>query len=49
MPRKGQGGRWWEGAGSCESTVVITAPLVLLFLAAQRRFIEGMTLTGIKG
>jgi multiple sugar transport system permease protein len=30
-------------------TVVITAPLVLLFLAAQRRFIEGMTLTGIKG
>jgi len=30
-------------------TVVITAPLVLLFLAAQRRFIEGVTLTGLKG
>lgn len=30
-------------------TVVITAPLVLLFLAAQRRFIEGVTLSGIKG
>jgi multiple sugar transport system permease protein len=30
-------------------TVVITAPLVLLFLGAQRRFIEGMTLTGMKG
>jgi multiple sugar transport system permease protein len=30
-------------------TVVITAPLVLLFLAAQRRFIEGVTLTGMKG
>ncbi len=28
--------------------VVITAPLVLFFLAAQRRFIEGMTLSGIK-
>ena len=30
-------------------TVVITAPLVLLFLAAQRRFIEGVTMSGIKG
>ena len=30
-------------------TVIITAPLVIAFLAAQRRFIEGMTLTGIKG
>jgi multiple sugar transport system permease protein len=30
-------------------TVVITAPLVLLFLGAQRRFIEGITLTGLKG
>ena len=30
-------------------TVVITAPLVLLFLAAQRRFIEGVTLSGMKG
>lgn len=28
--------------------VIITAPLVLFFLAAQRRFIEGMTLSGIK-
>ncbi len=30
-------------------TVVITAPLVLLFLGAQRHFIDGVTLTGIKG
>ena len=30
-------------------TVIITAPLVIAFLLAQRRFIEGMTLTGIKG
>lgn len=30
-------------------TVVITAPLVLLFLAAQRKFIEGVTMSGIKG
>ncbi|MEO7854662.1 MAG: carbohydrate ABC transporter permease [Rubrivivax sp.] len=30
-------------------TVVITAPLVLLFFAAQRRFIEGVTLSGMKG
>jgi multiple sugar transport system permease protein len=28
--------------------VIITAPLVLFFLAAQRRFIEGMTLSGIR-
>lgn len=30
-------------------TTIITAPLVLAFLLAQRRFIEGITLTGIKG
>ena len=31
------------------AAVVITAPLVLAFLVAQRRFIEGITLTGVKG
>lgn len=31
------------------ATVVITAPLVILFLFAQRRFIEGITMTGLKG
>jgi multiple sugar transport system permease protein len=31
------------------ATVVITAPLVVLFLFAQRRFIEGITMTGLKG
>lgn len=30
-------------------TVMVTAPLVLAFLLAQRRFIEGITLSGIKG
>ena len=30
-------------------TAIITAPLVIAFLLAQRRFIEGMTLTGLKG
>ena len=30
-------------------TVIITAPLVLLFLGAQRRFVDGVTLTGLKG
>jgi multiple sugar transport system permease protein len=30
-------------------TVVITAPLIVAFLLAQRRFIEGITLTGVKG
>ena len=28
---------------------IITAPLVIAFLLAQRRFIEGMTITGLKG
>jgi multiple sugar transport system permease protein len=28
--------------------IVIIAPLVIAFLLAQRRFIEGITLTGIK-
>ncbi len=31
------------------ATLVITLPLVLAFLLAQRRFIEGITLTGLKG
>jgi multiple sugar transport system permease protein len=31
------------------AATIITAPLVLVFLAAQRRFIEGITLTGVKG
>lgn len=30
-------------------TVLITAPLVLMFIAAQKRFVEGVTLTGVKG
>lgn len=30
-------------------TVLITAPLVVFFIAAQKRFIEGVTLTGVKG
>ena len=31
------------------ATVIITAPLILFFLFAQRLFIEGMTMTGLKG
>lgn len=31
------------------ATVLITAPLVLFFLFAQRLFIEGMTMSGLKG
>lgn len=30
-------------------TVLITAPLVLMFMFAQKRFVEGVTLTGVKG
>lgn len=30
-------------------TVIITLPLLLFFLAAQKRFIEGVTLSGVKG
>jgi multiple sugar transport system permease protein len=30
-------------------TTIITAPLVIAFILAQRRFIEGITLTGVKG
>lgn len=30
-------------------TVIITLPLVLFFLIAQKRFIEGVTLSGVKG
>ena len=31
------------------ASVVVTLPLVLLFLLAQRTFIDGMTMTGLKG
>ena len=31
------------------AAMMITAPLVLAFLLAQRRFIEGITMTGLKG
>ncbi|MDD2545901.1 MAG: carbohydrate ABC transporter permease [Burkholderiaceae bacterium] len=30
-------------------TVLITAPLVLMFVFAQKRFVEGVTLTSVKG
>jgi len=31
------------------AALLLTAPLVLAFLVAQRRFIEGITMTGLKG
>jgi multiple sugar transport system permease protein len=31
------------------AATIVTAPLVLAFLFAQRRFIEGITMTGLKG
>lgn len=31
------------------AAVLVTAPLVVAFLIAQRRFIEGITMTGLKG
>ena len=43
-----------EEAGSIQygplmaAAVIVTAPIALAFLLAQRRFIEGMTLTGMK-
>ena len=30
------------------ATLVITLPLVFAFLLAQRRFVEGITMTGLK-
>jgi multiple sugar transport system permease protein len=34
---------------SMAASVVIAAPLVVIYFVAQRKFIEGITLTGIKG
>ena len=34
---------------SMAASVVISAPLVVMYFLAQRKFIEGITLTGIKG
>ena len=31
------------------AALLVTAPLVVAFLFAQRRFIEGITMTGLKG
>jgi len=31
------------------ATTVLTVPIILLFFLAQRTFIQGVTLTGLKG
>jgi len=31
------------------AALVITAPMIVIFFLAQRQFIEGITMTGIKG
>ncbi len=31
------------------ATLIVIAPVVLLFFFAQRAFVEGVTLTGVKG
>ena len=31
------------------ASVLVAAPLVVLYFVAQRKFIEGITLTGLKG
>jgi multiple sugar transport system permease protein len=31
------------------ASILVAAPLVILYFVAQRKFIEGITLTGLKG
>jgi multiple sugar transport system permease protein len=31
------------------ATLIVIAPVVILFFLAQRAFVEGVTLTGVKG
>jgi multiple sugar transport system permease protein len=31
------------------ATLVVMAPVIILFFLAQRAFVEGVTLTGVKG
>jgi multiple sugar transport system permease protein len=31
------------------ATLVVMMPVILLFLLAQKAFVEGITLTGVKG
>jgi multiple sugar transport system permease protein len=31
------------------ATLLVTAPVIIMFFFAQRVFIEGVTLTGVKG
>ena len=31
------------------ATIVVMAPVIVLFFLAQRAFVEGVTLTGVKG
>ena len=35
--------------GSMAATTVLTVPIILLFFLARRTFIQGVTLTGLKG
>lgn len=44
---QGQYGTFWTLLMA--ATVLVTLPAILVFLAAQRRFIEGITSTGLKG
>ena len=50
---KAKGAKVWDLDGNeygpmMAAASVIVAPLVIAFLLAQRRFIEGITLTGMK-
>ena len=41
------GGLQWNLLAA--AAIVVTMPIVVLFFLAQRQFIEGITMTGVKG
>ena len=40
---------WAPLVSAMAAATIVIAPLVLAFLVAQRRFVEGITFTGLKG
>ena len=37
------------GLDGMAATIVVMAPVIILFFLAQKAFVEGVTLTGVKG
>lgn len=49
MARPGKGAHHTNWNLTMAATVLVMAPVIVLFFFAQKAFVEGVTLTGVKG